>query len=105
MEDASYYTKQIEEKNQLSTQIIESMNKLTIPKPPQHPKPLHHRPMFPQKQNFQQNTNQQTRLPQKVCYRCGATGHHAEVCRRSKHVTCQNCRKLGHFTNMCRTRK
>ena len=68
MEDASHYTKQIEEKNQLSTQIIESMNKLTIPKPPQHPKPLHHQPRFPRKQNFQQNTNQQTRLPPKGCY-------------------------------------
>ena len=105
MKDASHYTKQIEEKNQLSTQIIESMNKLTIPKPPQHPKPLHHQLRFPREQNFQQNTNQQTRLPPKGCYRCGATGHYAEVCRRSKHVTCQNCGKLGHFTNMCRTRK
>ena len=105
MEDASHYTKQIEEKNQLSTQIIESMSKLTIPKPPQHPKTLHHQPRFPWKQNIQQKTNQQTRLPPKGCYRCGATGHYAEVCRRSKHVTCHNCGKLGHFTNMCRTRK
>ena len=35
MEDASHYTKQIEEKNQVPSQVVESLNKLNLHKPQQ----------------------------------------------------------------------
>ena len=35
MEDASHYTKQIEEKNQIPSQVAESLNKLNLHKPQQ----------------------------------------------------------------------
>ena len=35
MEHASHYTKQIEEKNEIPSQIAESLNKLTLHKPQQ----------------------------------------------------------------------
>ena len=47
-----------------------------------------------------------TTLPTtKGCFRCGAKGHQAKVCHRSRNQKCYSCGKLGHFTNMCRTWK
>ena len=81
MEDASHYTKQIEEKNQLA----ESINKMTLTnKNPQE----HHRSKYPPRQQNYQRNNSQHQTPSKGCYRCGATGHRADVCRRSKNQTC-----------------
>ena len=94
MEDASHYIKQIEEKNQILSQIPESLNKLILHKPQQNKQKHQHKQQ--QAQHYQ---------PQKGCSQCGAKGHHAEVCHRSRNQKCHNCGKLGHFTNTCRTRK
>ena len=94
MKDASHYTKQIEEKNQIPSQVAESLNKLNLHKPQQD-------------RQKHQHKQQQARhyLPQKGCSRCGAKGHQAEVCHRSRNQKCHNCGQLGHFTNMCRKQK
>ena len=67
MEDASHYTKQIEEKNQIPSQVAESLNKLNLHKPQQDRQKLQHK---------QQQAHHYP--PQKGCPRCGAKGHQAD---------------------------
>ena len=93
MEDASHYTKQIEEKNKIPSQVAESMNKLNL-----------HKPQEDRQKHQHKKEQAHHYLPQKGCSQCRAKGHQAEVCRRIRNQKCHNCGKLGHFTNMCRTR-
>ena len=101
MEDASHYTKQIEEKNQLPSQVTDSLNKLTLNKNSQQQQ---HKSQYPPRQQNFQRGNTQKHTSSKGCYRCGATGHYDDVFRRSKNQTCHKCRKIGHITNMCKTK-
>ena len=80
MEGVSHYTKQIDEKNQVPSQVAESLNKLNLHKP----------------QQDRQKQQAHHYLPQKGCSQCGAKGNQAEVCRQSRNQKCHNCGKLGH---------
>ena len=56
MEGVSHYTKQIDEKNQVPSQVAESLNKLNLHKP----------------QQDRQKQQAHHYLPQKGCSQCGA---------------------------------
>ena len=56
--------------------------------------------------NPQRNSPNHNDHPQNhnSCGRCGAKGHEALECRRSRNVLCSKCSIKGHFPSMCKTK-
>ena len=98
MENAALLSSKIEEtkeNNEFAHKIGQQYHK---PQNKNYRKKHYPQNQYQHQQRSTPNNNTQSRT------RCGAKGHHAEVCRRSRGKMCNKCQKVGHFTEMYRTK-
>ena len=91
LEDVNHFNKTIETNNN-----SETLNRIHYSKPP-NKQSSHNRTGA----SHNKPNNKPTNLE---CYRCGATGHAAHECKRSRNAICNKCNAKGHFTRMCKTK-